>query len=426
MTTTIRRDSTRGIPVSVVSANAPLTELTANQPRPAITVLSADGRMLPRLPNAVRPMTIWASPSRGPHVERMPWVRAPRAVPNTRAVIACQKPSPKNAIAITPTKMVANSRLGAVQVASSCHGEPCRRSRGIASMPPASTVVGLGRCAEARSFPTVGVVVMRASIRTWPTPWPAVRASGAKSSHVVYMRQVGVVSRGRKARRTLRRLGIRCRHAPRDAGIRWPCARSPRGGRARRPAAARRMLAVGSSHAHDLPRNERADQLTPVADRVRGSGPGADPRDHGLVLLPCRPVAHRRRGFRCPAHLARAGLVRGSRRRGVRSARRRGRARDRRHGDEPGGGARSHHREHRLVGIPRLAADRRRVDCGMRGHRPSRRHQHPGRRPRHRHGVRGRRGGHRRRLRSPPTGGLQHRHGAGGALRAGRPAPPRR
>ena len=41
-----------------------------------------------------------------------------------------------------PTKTVANSRFGAVQVAKSCHGEPWRLDAGIASMPPGSTAVG--------------------------------------------------------------------------------------------------------------------------------------------------------------------------------------------------------------------------------------------------------------------------------------------
>src|SRR3954467_2488574 len=74
----------------------------------------------------------------------MPWVSEPSALPRTSAAIACQKPSPKKATAITPTKIVANSRLGALQVAISCHGEPCRRSSGIASIPPASTIFERG------------------------------------------------------------------------------------------------------------------------------------------------------------------------------------------------------------------------------------------------------------------------------------------
>ena len=140
-TTMISRLSQSGSPVRLVSAKAPLTELVANQPRPAITVFRAAGRMLPRVPNATRPSTIWATPSRGPQLESTPWVRAPSALPSTMAATACQKLRPKNATAITPTKIVANSRFGALQVASSCHGEPWRRSSGIASIPPCSTMV---------------------------------------------------------------------------------------------------------------------------------------------------------------------------------------------------------------------------------------------------------------------------------------------
>ena len=97
------------------------------------------GRMLPRVPKAVRLRTSCASPSRGPQVDRMPWVAPPSALPTTMAAIACQKPRPKKATAMTPTKTVANSRFGADQVASSCQGEPWRLEAGMASMPPGST-----------------------------------------------------------------------------------------------------------------------------------------------------------------------------------------------------------------------------------------------------------------------------------------------
>ncbi len=101
--TMISRLSQIGMLVRLLSANAPLTEFVANQPSPASTVFRAAGRMLPRVPNAVRPSTICATPSRGPQLDRMPCVMLPSRLPRTRAPIACQNPRPKKATAMIPT-----------------------------------------------------------------------------------------------------------------------------------------------------------------------------------------------------------------------------------------------------------------------------------------------------------------------------------
>ena len=55
------------------------------------------------------------------------------------ASTACQKSSPKNATAMTPTNTVANSKFGEVQVQNSCSGLPCRSFSGMNSAPPGST-----------------------------------------------------------------------------------------------------------------------------------------------------------------------------------------------------------------------------------------------------------------------------------------------
>jgi len=70
----------------------------------------------------------------------------------TIAAIAGQKPSPKKATEMTPTNTVANSRFGADQVASNCHGDPWRREAGLASIPPGSTVVALVRGDSVRAM----------------------------------------------------------------------------------------------------------------------------------------------------------------------------------------------------------------------------------------------------------------------------------
>ena len=92
----ITRHSCLGRPcTSTCSASAPLIELTANQPTPATTALSPDGRMLPRKPKPVRLSTIWHSPSRGPQVESTACATEPASVPITIASTLCQNVSPK-------------------------------------------------------------------------------------------------------------------------------------------------------------------------------------------------------------------------------------------------------------------------------------------------------------------------------------------
>ena len=138
-TTTISRVSLSDQPVRVARASAPLTLFTANQPMPAITAFRPAGSRLPRKPKPLRLRTIWGSPARGPQEERMPWVRPPRMLPSTSAATACQKDSLNCTTASTPTKTVANSRLGEAQVHSSWTGEPCRSECGTRSTPPGST-----------------------------------------------------------------------------------------------------------------------------------------------------------------------------------------------------------------------------------------------------------------------------------------------
>ena len=67
----------------------------------------------------------------------------PSAVPSTIASAAWVNDSPKKSVPITPTKTVANSRLGDAQVHSSWTGEPCRSSSGMNSTPPGSTAATL-------------------------------------------------------------------------------------------------------------------------------------------------------------------------------------------------------------------------------------------------------------------------------------------
>ena len=67
----------------------------------------------------------------------------PSPVPITMASTACQKFSPKMATPMTPTKTVANSKFGEVQVQNSWIGRPCRSSSGMNSAPPGSTAATL-------------------------------------------------------------------------------------------------------------------------------------------------------------------------------------------------------------------------------------------------------------------------------------------
>ena len=104
---------------SVTRAKAPLTLLTMNQPKLAVSQLSAAGRKLPKKPNEARPSTICGTPNRGPMVERMAWVIEPIRLPMVTPRTVGQKPPPKTAIGRTPTKTVANSMFGDIQVQNS-------------------------------------------------------------------------------------------------------------------------------------------------------------------------------------------------------------------------------------------------------------------------------------------------------------------
>jgi hypothetical protein len=52
-------------------------------------------------------------------MDKMPWVTPPIALPSTNASAAAQKPRPNTDTASTPTKIVANSMFGEVQVQNS-------------------------------------------------------------------------------------------------------------------------------------------------------------------------------------------------------------------------------------------------------------------------------------------------------------------
>jgi hypothetical protein len=54
----------------------------------------------------------------------MPWAMPPSALPSTIASTDCQKLRPNAATARMPTKMVANSMFGDVQVQKSRSGRP--------------------------------------------------------------------------------------------------------------------------------------------------------------------------------------------------------------------------------------------------------------------------------------------------------------
>ena len=71
----------------------------------------------------------------------MPWVIEPSAVPMTIARNVAQKLRPKNTTPMKPTKTVANSMFGEVQVQNSCSGRPCRSLSGMNSAPPGSTAM---------------------------------------------------------------------------------------------------------------------------------------------------------------------------------------------------------------------------------------------------------------------------------------------
>ena len=115
-TTMISRHSALGQRSSALSANAPLTLLTANQPTPATSELTPAGKMLPRNPNPIRDSTICGTPYNGPRAARNPIDTDPTALPSTIANAAIQNDRPKNQTPMTPTKMVANSMFGETQV----------------------------------------------------------------------------------------------------------------------------------------------------------------------------------------------------------------------------------------------------------------------------------------------------------------------
>ena len=89
--------------VRAVSAKAPLTELTMNQPMLAVRALRPAGRALPQKPKPARLWTICGTPNFGPHDDRTPWVREPTAVPTMIPSATLRKEPPKTAMPSTPT-----------------------------------------------------------------------------------------------------------------------------------------------------------------------------------------------------------------------------------------------------------------------------------------------------------------------------------
>ena len=141
--------------VNVFRANAPLTLLTANQPMPAVTLFNPAGNQLPRKPNGMREAIICGTPNFGPWADSTACVIEPSKVPTVNATAACQNDRPKAATPSTPTKIVANSRLGDVQVQSICRAEPCRSVSGMNSAPPGSTVDRLSPYSPSRTSATI-------------------------------------------------------------------------------------------------------------------------------------------------------------------------------------------------------------------------------------------------------------------------------
>ncbi len=70
---------------------------------------------------------------------------APSPVPMRMPRTACQKLMPYTETASTPTKIVANSRLGEVHVQKSWLGLPWRSASAMNSLPPGSTAAILLR-----------------------------------------------------------------------------------------------------------------------------------------------------------------------------------------------------------------------------------------------------------------------------------------
>ena len=67
----------------------------------------------------------------------------PSVVLMMMASAACYRFRPRNATAITPMKMVANSRFGESYVQNRSMGLPCLSLRAMYSTPPGSTVATL-------------------------------------------------------------------------------------------------------------------------------------------------------------------------------------------------------------------------------------------------------------------------------------------
>src|SRR5215467_13077365 len=100
----------------------------------------------------------------------MPCDSAPPAVPITMASTACQKLRPNKATASTPTKTVANSRLGEVQVQKSWSGFPCRSCRGMNSAPPGSTVMTRSPYSPSRTSTPAGASADASVVISWSDP----------------------------------------------------------------------------------------------------------------------------------------------------------------------------------------------------------------------------------------------------------------
>src|SRR5919199_3473420 len=137
--TTTTRQSHFGSDVSVLRASVPLMLFTANQPMPAVTALTPAGSTFPQYPKGIRDWIICGTPNSGPRVPSNPCDTEPSADPRAMARTACQKLSLNATIARTPTKTVANSRFGEVQVQNRASGRPCRSASGMYSAPPGST-----------------------------------------------------------------------------------------------------------------------------------------------------------------------------------------------------------------------------------------------------------------------------------------------
>src|ERR1700737_3457202 len=150
--------------VRVTSANVPLTLLTMNQPKLAVSQLSAAGRKFPKNQNKPRPPPTGGTPNVGPIVERIACVMEPMRLPSVTPRTVGQNPPPKTAIGRTPTNTVANSMLGDIQVQKSWIGFPCRSRSGIYSIPPGSTAVTLEPYSPPRPGTCVSTSVVVATV----------------------------------------------------------------------------------------------------------------------------------------------------------------------------------------------------------------------------------------------------------------------